>query len=462
MPGRQIVSMLPLFGAPIAWYYKRVTDRPLPGAAARLLLLISVVITLTMVVAVNGKLVVQGRDGASSLLEWLSPTWHLWTAAPTYIFGSRTAASARSLLWLAGAALVAWLCRRSAPAAAATSESASREAAANGGGAPRALKSKITPGSAALRVTLYTAIVCVIVISTAAVLPGADKLPRFDPEARALLPMLETFDAAVRPIGVQYDPFSLVSPSVIPPLFSLTAIPGQRLAQRPLRVVLNARFRLPAGEYEVEFEGSDVTGNVTSGAMGLQIGRDGSPVQTWPFTVSRGSPWRRRFLIPIDAEFVGFRASPEVARTVGALRLQPVWILDAGRRLRTEPILSAASFGSTTIFFHDEAYAEPDGFWVKGQTTVRTTIMKGAASTEAIALNLHSGARPNVVTLATPHWSERVELVPNVTRTVVVPSDRRESLTSLEITTSSGFVPAEVEPGNSDRRLLGCWIAFAH
>jgi hypothetical protein len=63
--------------------------------------------------------------------------------------------------------------------------------------------------------------------------------------------------------------------------------------------------------------------------------------------------------------------------------------------------------------------------------------------------------------LATPHWSQRVEVVPNVTRTVVVPSDRRESLLSLEITTSSGFVPAEVEPGNSDRRLLGCWIAFA-
>ncbi len=434
MPGRQIVSMLPLFGAPIAWHYKRVAERPLRSAGSRLLLLISLVVTVTMTVAVNGGLVVQGRDGLSSILQWLSPTWHLWTAAPTYIFSSPAAASARSLLWLAGAALVAWLCRR---------------------------PSKIAPGSASLRVTLYAAIVCMMVISTAAALPGSDKQPRFDPEARALFPMLETFDAAVRPVGVRYDPFSVVSPSAIPPLFSLTAVPGQRLARQPLRVVLNARFRLPAGEYEVELKGSDIAGNVPTGTMGLQIGREGGPVQTWPFTVSRGSPWRRRFRIPIDAEFVGFRTSPEVARAVGALRLQPLQILDVGRRLRTGTILSAASFGSTAIFFHDEAYAELDGFWVEGQTTVHATVMKGAPSAEAITLNLHCGARPNVVTLATPHWSERVEVVPNVTRTVVVPSDRRESLLSLEITTSSGFVPAEVEPGNSDRRLLGCWIAFA-
>jgi len=185
-------------------------------------------------------------------------------------------------------------------------------------------------------------------------------------------------------------------------------------------------------------------------------------VQIWPFTVSPGSSWRQRFQIPLDAEFVGFRTSPQVERAVSALRVRAVRIVDAGRRLRDGTVRSAASFGSTRVFFQDgDVYPESDGFWVKGKATVRATIMKATTTDESITLNLHSGARPNVVTLATPHWSERVELVPGVIKTVVVPSDRGDPLVSLKVAASSGFVPAEIQPGATDRRLLGCWIEFA-
>jgi hypothetical protein len=227
--------------------------------------------------------------------------------------------------------------------------------------------------------------------------------------------------------------------------------------------MLNARFRLPAGVYEVEIEGADSLAQSVDGTLGLQVGREGNPLRTWPVRLGRNASWRQRFNLPIDAEFVGFRGSLELQPAVSALRLQPVAIVDQSLRLKTAPVIAAAPFGPLTVFFHDAvAYSEPDGFWVRGRARLRATVAEGEEAGESITVQLHSGARPNNVTLSTPRWSERLELVPGVTREVRVPSVPHERLLSLTITTSGGFVPAEVQPGNRDRRLLGCWVAFAH
>lgn len=340
---------------------------------------------------------------------------------------------ARLLLWLVGAATTVWLCRRSP---------------------------MTPPGSAALHVTLYTAVAFTIIVSIAALLPGARQQLRFDPEARGRLPMLDTFDATARPVAVVYDPFSVVPPSAVPPLFSLTAVPGQRRAPQPTRVLLNARFGLPAGEYDVELRRSPASRTVAQGAVGLQIGREGGPVETWPVVMSSGDEWRQRFRLPLDAEFVAFRADPELERSTTLLRLRPVQVVDAGRRLRTDAIVAAASFGSTLVFFHDAvSYIEPGGFWARGRSKMRVTLAKPEAP-DSFALNLHCGARANQVTVLTPHGSWRLELAPNVARTLVLPANH-QALMPLDIATASGFVPAEIEPGNPDRRVLGCWITFA-
>ncbi len=43
--------------------------------------------------------------------------------------------------------------------------------------------------------------------------------------------------------------------------------------------------------------------------------------------------------------------------------------------------------------------------------------------------------------------------------TVEVPMDpRTPQIVTLDIETTAGFRPADVEPGSSDRRLFGCWI----
>jgi hypothetical protein len=52
----------------------------------------------------------------------------------------------------------------------------------------------------------------------------------------------------------------------------------------------------------------------------------------------------------------------------------------------------------------------------------------------------------------------RATLTPGMSSVVEFPGGAEGQ--SLRVTTSDGFVPAEVEAGSRDRRLLGCWIAF--
>jgi hypothetical protein len=282
---------------------------------------------------------------------------------------------------------------------------------------------------------------------------------RFNVEGRGLIPLIETFDPVARPIALRFDPFSLAHASDLPPLFALSAVPGQRKGRQPLRVVLNARFRLPAGSYELDVEGSKTAGSVPDAAIFLQLGREGGALTSWPLTMTPGSHARHRFDIPLDAEFVAFRAAPSVEPTIASMRITPVTVVETRKRLPAPSVLSAAPFPLASAFFHGGAYPEADGFWVQGRATTRVTLLKRRESDTAIRLAIHSGARPNAVTLSAGEWSHRLELVKGVTQRVTVPTNAGEKFIPLNITAADGFVPAEIEQSR-DRRLLGAWIAF--
>jgi hypothetical protein len=87
------------------------------------------------------------------------------------------------------------------------------------------------------------------------------------------------------------------------------------------------------------------------------------------------------------------------------------------------------------------------------------TLVKVRESDPGLLLAIHSGARPNVVTLSTQEWSQKLEMVPGVTERVTVPSREGERFVRLSISSADGFVPAEIEQSR-DRRLLGAWISF--
>jgi hypothetical protein len=210
----------------------------------------------------------------------------------------------------------------------------------------------------------------------------------------------------------------------------------------------------------LDLKGSDAAASMPASSLSLQLGREGRPIESWPLTLVPGQRTQRDFDVPLDAEFVGFRATRQAEQAIAELRVSPRSVLESRKRLPAGTVLSAATFAPVRIFFHDSlAYPEAEGFWVKGRATARMTLLKVKDTDPGVLLAVHSGARPNVVTLATRDWSQKLELVPGVTQRVIVPSNVGEQFIPLTIDSAEGFVPAEVEQSR-DRRLLGAWIAF--
>ena len=432
MPGRPVMLLLPLLIVPIAWLYARLEPDSPARAGAQALLLLSVAVTLTLVVFNPRVPALQEGDGSSTLLQWMSPTWQLWREAPTFVTGLSRASSIRLLLSLIAFGIACWMLAR---------------------------RSSLASGRAALATTLSGAIVCVAVASiSAAVVPDAAR--PFEAEGRAMFPLLETFDPIARPIALRYDGFSVVEPGELPPLFAASAVPGQRTDRQPVRVILNARFRLPAGRYVLHLKGSEAAARMPASSISLQLGREGRPVESWPLAVRPGDYSEHEFDVPLDAEFVGFRATRQAEQAIAELRVVPRAVIETRKRTRAGTVLSAAAFEPVRIFFHDSlTYPEAEGFWVKGRASTRMTMLKVRETDPGVLLAVHSGARPNTVTLATPDWSQKLELVPGVTQRVTVPSAVGERFIPLTISSAHGFVPAEVEQSR-DRRLLGAWFAF--
>jgi hypothetical protein len=430
MPGEQLLLLLPLLALPIAWLYARLPPDSLSRAGAHVLLLVSVGITLAILLELAP--VRQEADGSSAFLQWMSPTWNLWNEAPSYVESGAGAATARVAVWLTACGIVAWLF--------------SRQRAS-------------TDGRAAVIATTIATLLFIAVASAMSV-AMSDGTQRFDVERRVTFNLLETFDPVARPIAIRFDPLSIVSPTELPSLFHASAVPGERKDPQPIRVVLNARLRLPAGRYVLDLRGSDRAASVPNASMALQIGREGRPIESLPLILSPGEHTQREFEVPLDAEFVGFRASRQVESAIAEIRVTPRHVVEARKRFQAGTILSAAAFEPVRMFFHDSyAYPEADGFWVMGRATVRTTMVKVRETDSGIVLTVHSGPRPNVVTLSTPGWSQKLDLRPGVTERVIVPSNEGERFVPFTISSTDGFVPAEIEQSR-DRRLLGAWLAF--
>jgi len=271
-------------------------------------------------------------------------------------------------------------------------------------------------------------------------------------DARSRVALLDGFDTVRRPLALVYDPLRRINAQAVPPLFSLEATEGLRRARQPVRLLFNARFALPAGEYAVALRPA-AADRPLAGTLALQVGRIGHPVAGWP--VERAA-WTARFVVPLDANFVGFRASDELERSAGRLHLLPQHIVDAHRRPRTPPVLAASAYGASTVYFHDEqAWPEPTGFWTRGGATGAVTIMLPAEHT--LVLKLHSATR-NHVAIRTPTWNASVDLEPSAVREVEVPAGRQPGIIPLRITSRSGFTPAAAQEGSTDERFLGCWV----
>ena len=335
LPGRMLVSGLLMLALPVAWEFREAADRPERRAAYRLLLLIGLATSLAAVLVRNGATLALGRNGISRFLEWLSPDWHLWAFAPDFIMQPTWLALAQAAIWLVAIAASAW----------AVGLLAARGTAARG-------SSRTGRGLAFLRAdagadrsrSCWSHSSCRRLSA-----PASSRRP--SPEDRSRIEMLESFDPHARPIGIRYDPFSLVEAASMPQAFAVSARPGSRTARQPTPVLLNARFALPSGRYVVELAprtGTEPEAGL-SGNLQLQAGRSGGALAEWNVEAPAGSRWQGTFDLPVDVNFVGFRASAGLEAGLGSLRVRPVRVVPNLDRVAAYEVLASLTLESVRV-----------------------------------------------------------------------------------------------------------------
>ncbi len=450
--GRPLVSALPLLVLPVAAHWTACARQPLRRAAQRVLLGIGIAVTVVLATAQSGLLLVAGRDGTSQVLEYLAPSTPVWTLVPTFLRQPPLDASLGVLLWAGVALLAGRLLGRATrrahegPTARATDADVRRF--------------RIGRDQLAGWIAVIGAGALVSAVAAQA-LPPATPAPSLEERPRVRL--LDEYDAERRPLAMRYDPLTRIDAATVPGLFPLLVHEaGDRREDRATQL-FGRRLSLPAGTYGVDmlFPASAVP---IDAALAVHAGRTSPALRTWPVALTSPGSWGRAFSLPVDVGFVGFKASPELADASPRLRLTPQTIVDASARPRTPAVLASARYGDLVILVHGEdAWPERDGLWVRGRASSTLTIV-GPPRNQA--LTLRAGPQPVEVTVAWDGGEIRASLAAGQSQDVTLPATgARQDPTGtiarqLRITTSSGFVPAEVEPGSRDRRMLGCWITF--
>jgi hypothetical protein len=428
-PGRELVAGLLLLVVPLAQADVVLRTRPVARWTLRLLTLAGLAVCAVMASVNGGLLIANDRDGTSKLLRWLLPSGDLARVAPSAI-AARAAPTPFVVAvgcWAIVALVFWWLARR---------------------------QRSVAPGRAAFLASMLLVGGGITGCAVSAAMGGGVMGAAIRPDARAEAPMLSGFDARRRPVAFVYDALSRVAPEGVPSYFALTATPGLRTSPQPLRVLLNMRLSLPAGRYRLAIEAKP--DRLLRGAVGLQVGRTGRPIQQWTLDVAPGATWSHPFELAVDTNFVAVRGPADVESAIARISVDPEAVVNQSDRPSVPPVLGASRYGDAVVYFHSEGvYPETTGFWVRARSTVRASVAVPAShgAKGGVRLKMHGGDAATRVELASQGWTTSLSLEPGHTEEIQVPARRGTRVQSISITPQSGFVP-----GGGDRRELGCWV----
>jgi hypothetical protein len=427
--GRPVVAALPLLVVPVAAQWQAAQSAPWRRAAHFALLWIGMGMSVLVALAQNGLLLVAGRDGSWQVLEYLAPSSNVWTLLPSFLRQSPGQAAVMAAVWVA------------ALLAAGTLMGAWRRPATYG-------------RSAASSAVVSVAAVAAVSGLVAATLPPSTAPQQV--EGRPRVRMLDTFDAPRRPTAILYTPFTLMDADAVPGLFPIRVNAAGATSITRDTGLFGQRLSLPAGTYGVDLVFPPGAPAV-DGAIALQVGRAGPPYQSWEIALTPPGTWGRRFELPVDAGFVGFKVTDDVAAAGPAIRVTPQRIVPASSRRSSRNVLASARYDDVQVFVHGEdAWPERDGVWMRGRSAAELTVRTDTE--RPLVLDVRAGAVPVRVTVDAGGVVRVVSLEAGQSETVTLPA--ASGPRPLRVTTSDGFVPAEVEPGSRDRRLLGSWVTF--
>jgi hypothetical protein len=416
-PARFLASvLLPLAMPAAAWFAASPRTARIVGLGG---LLLSLMIAAAIAGVDRGALLYNVRDGSANVLRWASPLVDLTSGFPSLFQTTPLAALGRMSLWLLAALLTTavafWLGRRRTSLEAAT-VSIGLTAAAG--------------GMAALSI--------VWMLNGARPMTPAVAGPR----------LLRAIDTDARQIAFLYEPIRRVRVAEVPPLLPL--VPPSRTPRRP-DDPLTAVPDPPAGTYTIEATINGDARRLTAG-----IDRQPGPLWTWDLSGVRGR-WKETLTLANDAQTLRVDADAATRAAVSDVSIRAERRLPAHERVSEQRAWRAARYANATVFLLDgRAYVEPGGAWVGGATTAAFAIVGDGAA--PLQLFVRNSPVQNTVVLEASHWRDTLTMAPREEKLLSVPFDVGRQGFVLRVSSASGARPSDVEPGNQDRRLLGCWL----
>jgi len=124
----------------------------------------------------------------------------------------------------------------------------------------------------------------------------------------------------------------------------------------------------------------------------LLAGQSGGSLSEWQLDTGAGNRWSGTFDLPVDVNFVGFRASPDLEAAIGELRIRPQRIVPNLDRVAAYEVVATLSLARFVFLFHDGgSYPEGDGFWVRGSSRAMVSVVSRTGRlTTKVRLRLRS------------------------------------------------------------------------
>jgi hypothetical protein len=418
-PSRFLVPLTLLLGVPAAvWFATRKTDAARTVGVA--LLVLSGLITISIAAVDRGGLLFNTRNGVSLLLLWLAPVVDLTRGLPSSFQTAPALVAFHATIWLlaiAGPAVIALLLERR-------------------GWSRTALVLVIGFGWAA---TSMSALAFVWnrtgSASVARETGGIELLRHYDPTHTQL--------------ALSFQPFHRIAAAELPARITLAqTTSGAGRPEEPLLFVLHP----VAAVYEVE--GFTVTGG--SGHVRVRLDRHLPGIDDWNLSSAIGQ-WRRTIRLPIAADILRLDADVDARRSLLRMSIRAVELPGPAAGYSANAVAIHGTRYGPAVVFHTggHAYMEPAGTWVGGGDFADFVIAPDGAS--RARLFVRNGAASNRVTIDAGPWREELALNAREERLVDIPAEVGR-IVAVRIRSATGARPADSDPNNDDRRLLGCWI----
>ena len=423
VPARFVVPILPLLAPMMA-----CAMRDMRGARARGVIGLTLALSVGTFVAVwvqpAAWLMYNDRDGTGHLLELLQAGVPLTATLPSFIDPDILIQLPSTLVWVVAAVLAAVATRLAA-----------RRAWTGG---------------------FWSAIVAVLVFGASGSLLAAVVLP--DTAARDTVQggrqrLLQVYPgdplhAFSYENGGWLEPAELWGRAAVETRFDDGPPPD------PARLV--GPFALPPGRYDLRvwFDGSQTgDGSVwlsygPGGVIARAHGRGVTP-EVVPLTLPVG----------LTALQVG-ATSPEVAAAVTGVSVVPQSVVPHDERREVGRIRSVKPIGNRTgayLFFMDlYTFVDPENNWVRGARVSEFLVSPAGAGRMRVVIR--NGGADNRIGVTVGDHTEQLDLLAWETRELALPVRSGSELIPIRVYPESGFVPADVEPGSTDNRLLGCTV----